>query len=449
MLNSRIMHRLRDIDLDRVFQSALQRGYTSCELYSEFCYQSRMTVQDRIEDIRLFTTGGVSLRVNDGQSFLLFSTNAPTTETFLRFLGERVASQPTRQPAKREPALDLPSSSEKFAQLGQLSRQLWNEGGYVGIPQFLFEDKVKYFEVADHRGTYANGTEQSAGISLQWIVERHHSRVLCRADKHRGSIQALLQDLSLDSFRDRIKATTQPKAAWPAPKGEIPILWSSMAFSKLGLLFLRAFEGDLFLGNSSFLTRLSPLPLQFTVEDIPESDVARCDHEGSLRRPVMLLQEGKPRGLACNNRIAEQLAVSSTGHCRRESFQSHPTVGFWNPRIQGNRKVDGLLKQMEWGISVHDVEIAHFSPQTGEITLRIAEGYLVHHGEEGEAIEPLTLTTNLVELLSTISEFSEKCDTSGYPICKQGQQFITEITAPSAFSAALNVPGFVPTSHYW
>ena len=143
----------------------------------------------------------------------------------------------------------------------------------------------------------------------------------------------------LADFQTAVRNSIVSNSRWPVPSGDIPVLWSPRALAKLFLQFLRAFEGDMVLGNLSFLTSLPfPLELPFQVEDSPDPANIPCDHEGSPTRQVTLFNEGRPKALACNNSIAEQLAVSSTGHCRRESFQSTPTVGFWNPRIRGIRE---------------------------------------------------------------------------------------------------------------
>ncbi len=212
---------------------------------------------------------------------------------------------------------------------------------------------------------------------------------------------------------------------------------------------MRGFEGDLVAGNHSLLSSLAlPLALNFSIADSPESPPSDY-HEGSLRREVQLFDDGMPQAVATTRQVAEMLDTTPTGHCRRESFRDLPTVGFWNPRLKPKLSYDSLLDKVEWGISVRDVEVIRFSPRTSEIELELRENLLVHHGAEGEPVAPIRLEMKLGELLGSLEAFSATPETVGVMMRKHGQEFLTEVTTPSAVSSPLLLRGQVPLSHYW
>jgi predicted Zn-dependent protease len=271
----------------------------------------------------------------------------------------------------------------------------------------------------------------------------------------RISLHLFFEDLKRrNPFQEAARRARRLKNPWPAPYGEIPVLWSAPAMAKLCLQFLRGFEGDLVLRNLSFLGELPlPLKLPFYVEDRADNIPNRCDHEGSPTRSVLVFKEGRPKALAVDKRLASELAVRSTGHCRRESFQSAPTIGFWTPRLRPElgqeRPGSQLMEELQWGISVQDLEVLHFHPQTAEIRLRLTQLFLVHHGAEGESIAPVELSMNLIDLLQSLSGFSDDSRTEGFHVTKNQQRFLTEVTTPSALSHPISIPGSVPASHYW
>jgi predicted Zn-dependent protease len=317
-------------------------------------------------------------------------------------------------------------------------------------PALQYEESIKYFEVAHEATTLRGGVEESAELSAGWILCAHGQKERHHFERCSSSIEGLFQELKAQELGAAVRRSLASVAPWPAPQGEIPILWSARALSKIQLQFLRAFEGDLVLGNLSFLTDLRlPVSLPFAVEDRPDTERLACDNEGSPRRTVTVFNQGRPKALACNNRIAQQLAVPSTGHCRRQSFQSAPTVGFWNPRVVAFETAPQFERGLDWGLSVHDVDVLHHDLATGEITLRLRDTCLVHQGEEGEPVESVVIKANLIGLLQSLEHFSADSQTIGLSVIKNQQKFITEVSTPRAISRPLLIPGTVPTSHYW
>jgi hypothetical protein len=117
--------------------------------------------------------------------------------------------------------------------------------------------------------------------------------------------------------------------------------------------------------------------------------------------------------------------------------------------VRGQEETEEALAAMDWGLSVQDLEVIRFNPTTGEIRLRLDQVFLVHHGEEGECVEPFELESNLIVLLSKLTVFEREAKTTGLPVAKNHQRFLTELSVPAAVSRPLKIPGQVPLNHYW
>lgn len=456
---------LERIDIDKVFSAARSRGYTIAEIYAETSYRSTVDIhavsirgriighhEGKIEDVRLTTTGGIALRLSDGRMTRQLATNTISTRALLQLLGDAAADSAPREAALQPEEFPFGGMQEKVRALGHVSRAvLGMEGDGVKLPRFQYRDTVKYFEVVTSSGLTTQGREEAVEAAALWALEKdgklHHFRHETFADQ----IEKTLSDFTKrNPFQRRIENSIGLLSPWPAPQGNIPVLWSPRALSKLVLQFLRGFEGDLVLGNLSFLTELAlPLSLPFSVYDTPDTGRLPCDNEGSPRRKVAVFQEGRPKALACNNSVAEELQVPSTGHCRRESLYAAPTVGFWNPVLHAPQASGDLLLGMDWGISVRDLDVVRFHPTSGDIELKLTEALLVHHGEEGEWIAPVTISVNLLDLLQGLQQFGEHSETTGLQCAKRQQKFITEVSTPAAMSEPLPIPGDVPLNNYW
>jgi predicted Zn-dependent protease len=439
------------LDPERIFDATRQAGYLYCDLFCELGFQTRLRSQNRIEDVRFHTVQGAVLRAFDGHRNRTITTTDPTTEGLLKALGLPTPGGTPRDYFRGPiPVVDAAHTEDKFTFLTTFARQLWNDVSPVGMPAVTYEDSRRYTLTADSEGTLITGSEEQASIVAEWLMETEGKLVRRRAEHHRHDIESLLNDLKASPrLRERILNALADRQRWPAPQGPVPVLWSSLVFAKLNGLFLRAFEGDTFLAGRSFLSSAQGLPFRYRIEESIAPASAPTDHEGATRRTLVLLQDGKPRGLACNRHIAEQMGVASTGHARRTSYRDPATIALWAPRLIAEPTEDDLLGPMTQGLYVDDIEVLSFHTATGDIRFRLSEACLVHHGEKGEPIEPVLIDAHLPTLLQDCHQFSAATDVTGLRQCKAGQDFIVEITAPAALSLPLDIPGSVPPSNYW
>ena len=305
-----------------------------------------------------------------------------------------------------------------------------------------FYERRKQFAVCHtHRPLPVGGTEVEFAILGSWLEPQGQWRTTEIWETQR---EKLFSRAAQYFRRDHLNA--KGAKPWPMPSGNLPVHWSAEAMGKTLLPFIRAFEGDLVLGELSFLNKAS-LPLE-TALQIAESS-SGTDHEGIAHQPFTFFRKGQPTRLACDESTAKHFEVAPTGHCRRQSYRDKPTVGFWHPVVGSEAAEANLLQRMDRGIHVTDVEVLSFQPATGEIALNLKDCRLVHQGELGEALESTRLDTSLLQLIPSMKAFSQTQATTVMPIRKQKQSFLTQITAPEALSPELMIPGTVPSNQYW
>lgn len=398
------------------------------ESYSEETHSVTAAFHGRADDIRFTTRRGTAVRgIESGIYRQTFSAAVGLAET--------------------KPPAELAEGASALLQLARSAFAVQSE--FLQSPFVTATLSSRRYQVARGDGDGVSGIEQSAEIVATWNFQGTDGKHEHQWERARASIRGLIEEAQSGAgLVNAVKASMQQKTRWPAPRGNVPVLWSARAVAKLQMLFLRAFEGDRVLRGHSFLTDSDLRDLAFTLEDRPPAAGEAFDHEGSPRRIVTLLRDGRPTALACNRRVAEELEVAPTGHARRQSFESTATVGFWHPHLEGRNKGANLLPSMDHGISVHDFEVVRFDSTSGEAELRL-NAVLVHHGAEGEALEPIVLRVPLLELMASLREFEEARLTTGLAVGKQSQRVFSEVTAGRALSRPLLIPGSVPLHHYW
>ncbi|MBY0369951.1 hypothetical protein K2X33_04640 [bacterium] len=430
-------------ELETFFGHLETLGLSQPEIYWEQTQSASLALRGKIEELRLSRHQGIALRCFRGPQALQFFSSD------LQGLRDSVDGKtPPRLALAEAPGHTSPlleATQPIFAAL-RAAFSLQNEKiGGQRAEGILTE---RHYWVARPGQPASEGREQSGTLRTHWWVQEQ-ARVAHRWQCHRANLEGLVEELrGAEGLANAIRKSTVSSVLWPAPEGPLPVLWSARAIAALQTLFLRAFEGDRLLGDRSFLTLLPlPLSLAFTLED--RAATGCSDHEGHLKKNTPLLRAGRPAALACNRRVAEQLEVAPTGHARRESYETPATLGFWNPHVEGQVQSACLLAEMERGLSVREIEVQAFDTATGQARIRLTECYLVHHGAEGEKVEPIELSLPLVSLLETLSRFEKNKRTTGVAIDKQNQSLVTEISAPAALSERFPLPGSVPASHYW
>jgi len=150
--------------------------------------------------------------------------------------------------------------------------------------------------------------------------------------------------------------------------------------------------------NDSF--KKSVFSKKITIVEDPNNDnyigKRLFDNEGTLTYYKKIVEDGVFSCKLYNNKFASKDNTKSTGN----------SYGVRNMYIvPGEKTFDDLMKQMEFGILIDNVEGLHagINKTTGNISLQ-AEGYLIENGKKSKPLNMIVLSTNIFELLNNVIE---------------------------------------------
>lgn len=134
------------------------------------------------------------------------------------------------------------------------------------------------------------------------------------------------------------------------------------------------------------------------------------DGEGMPQHPTVLLENGVLRQLLHSSYTArkEGSKAASTGNASRGSYRSLPGVGSTNLVLaQGEGSLQDLLKRVGAGLYVESLAGLHsgVNPVTGEISVGVT-GRLIEAGEAGRAVREVTIATDFISLLRSVSDIA-------------------------------------------
>jgi PmbA protein len=132
---------------------------------------------------------------------------------------------------------------------------------------------------------------------------------------------------------------------------------------------------------------------------------APFDGEGAPTRRTPLIEDGRLLGFLYDSRTARRAERATTGNARRGSYRAPPSVGTTNLLIErGERDLAGLVAQAGEGLYVTDVAGLHsgVNPVSGTFSVG-ASGRLIEGGELGAPVRELTIASDLVSMLKSVS----------------------------------------------
>jgi PmbA protein len=139
-----------------------------------------------------------------------------------------------------------------------------------------------------------------------------------------------------------------------------------------------------------------------TVSDGPST--TPFDGEGSPRRRIPLLEDGRLLTFLFDSRTARKAGRSTTGSAVRSSYRTPPSVGTGNLVVEeGERSLEELLRAAGDGLYVTDVVGLHsgVNPVSGTFSVG-ATGRLIEGGELGRPVREITIASDLVTMLRSV-----------------------------------------------
>jgi predicted Zn-dependent protease len=440
-----------DVDsLALFFEQAHALGYSHCELYAEQADIVTSAFLGATDQWSASSRNGIAFTaLKDQKSVRFFHHGKDLSLLLCTLQGVKPREAEGTQKTAQSPCPQ--NLFETTMQLLQVARSAFaSSNERLQSPQLQSTVMHRKYWVARESGPVHCGEEQSAEVVSDWIV-KSETPSLHQWECARSSWLSLVEEIqSPDGLVACVKRSLKETVLWPAPNGEMAVLWSASSVAVLHALFLKAFDGERVLSERSFLNALSlPLALTYSIEDSPSAYQPRVDHEGVPTRPTAIFKEGRPTVLSCTNETALALEVAPTGHAYRSSFKARPKSRFWNPKVLGSKTVDAVLPLIERGISVREVETVSYNARSGDVVLKLKRCHLIHQGAEGEAVEPVVLHTSLIALLESLTLFETSSKTTGVAFGHSPGVRFVEVTAPAALSRPLPFPGTVPADHYW
>jgi len=125
------------------------------------------------------------------------------------------------------------------------------------------------------------------------------------------------------------------------------------------------------------------------------------DGEGTARRPLTVIHQGRLAGLLHNSYTAGKAGTESTGHGTHSGGISPTNL---RPAL-GDRSADELLAEVDDGIYLESGEIRP-DPASGDISASIDFGFLVRGGERVHPVESAMLGGNVFDLLQRLDAVS-------------------------------------------
>jgi PmbA protein len=134
------------------------------------------------------------------------------------------------------------------------------------------------------------------------------------------------------------------------------------------------------------------------------------DGEGSPTRRTPLIEGGRLLTFLFDARTARKAGRTTTANASRGSYRSQPSVGTSNLTLEpGPADLEALLREAGSGLLVTDVAGLHsgVNPVSGTFSVG-ASGRLIENGEAATPVRELTIASDLVSMLQSVSALGSK-----------------------------------------
>ena len=132
------------------------------------------------------------------------------------------------------------------------------------------------------------------------------------------------------------------------------------------------------------------------------------DGEGTPAQRTHVVEDGTLRSLLFDLSYAGKLKASSTGNCRRESFEGLPMNGVTNLLIEpGTSTVEELIAAAGSGLLVTELMGLHTAnPVSGDFSVG-ASGFKIKDGKIDHPVKGIAIAGNLVDLFGSVLEVGD------------------------------------------
>lgn len=292
-------------------------------------------------------------------------------------------------------------------------------------------DMDQRIQIANTEGVYADDRRVRTRIRFTMVAERENRQTgFVGPGAMRGA--EFFEIVSLEEqAKEAARRASSMLGAKTCPVGRMPVI---IANGFGGLFFHEAcghsLEGSsVSNGCSEFAYKIGEKVASEKVTLVDDGTIPGewgslgIDDEGVLTRKNILIERGILKGYLLDRMNARRMGLSPTGSSRRESYRFAPVSRMTNTYIvPGNDRFEDMLKSIDKGLFVKDINAGSVDPATGEFNFNTGETYLIENGEITVPLTSATLIGTGREILPKIDMVSDDFALGqGYCYARSGQ----------------------------
>ncbi|MDR1399901.1 MAG: TldD/PmbA family protein [Treponema sp.] len=440
---------------EKLFVAALDKGFKDCEVF----YSSGTALNLKVFDgeLREYKNAG-----NAGLSFRGTYRNGKMGYAYTERLGEDIIPFLVENAAQNAEIIEDTDIEELFAGSSSYPQvKTWDES----LAKLPVADKITIalkvesaaraadprvkgvdwcglatnegeIRIANSLGLNLCKRENFAGVWSTPRVQGDDGQVKQQGDFWNGKDLALFDPTAFG--RCTAECALSHLGAKSVSTGKYAIIFTGTAMSDLLDCFWSVFSAEQAqkgfsllkgkigtqVGSAALSIRDDPL-----LDQLPGSGAFDC--EGVATKNKVIIENGVFRTFLHNRKTARKDGVEPTGNASKRSFKSSVAIGPRNLYIIPSAKTQAeLLAEMSEGLLIDSLAGLHSgaNPVSGDFSVS-AEGYEVHGGKKGRAVEQITLASNFFMLLQDVVGVAADLEFKG------------NVSSPSVWVRELSVSG--------
>ncbi len=440
-----------DNNIERILESASSDGY-DCEVFGEVSNQLKIEVyKGELESIDRSRDEGIGIRLMKDGRIGFTSTNDLSDEGISAAIREAKITAACSIRSDVDPLADMigPGESaetdlslfekdmtaQKIESVRQMEKAALEFDRYIENTEGAgYSESFGDVYVASTKGFIRREKRGACSCSISAVA---------RKDREVRSGWYFSQGVDIGALdftntgREAAKRASTLLDARKIPSRRYPAVMDAAAFTEIIYLLQQGLSAEMVLkGTTVFAEKMAKraAPDIVTLIDDPFLEGgcfnAAFDDEGVPKKRYLLIGSGIVEGFLHNAWSSRKMGLPSTGNAVRESYKEQPVPGPSNLYLApGQGNLDGMIAQIDEGVYILNVMGMHTAdPISGDFSVGIS-GLFIKGGETRYAINEMTISGNILDLLSGIREIGSQL------------VFIGQYGAPPVLIEGLSISG--------
>lgn len=358
------------------------------DLYLERRLELRLHVRRSARWIEECRTEGTAVRTRTENRHEIVAANGTSPKTIAQLLSGRLDTRELHlQRPLPPPDLDAPRNWKDTV-------EAWVDATSLGDATVLI-------------------LERRAAVIRPGQWREVHTPLLIRLETPTTDSSSLLATWNHTSLSQWATLMNEPaqRRVWRPNAGEqLPVIFTAgTAGVLMHELVGHLLEGDVLCNGGSALEHTEESivgpPTLSVIDDPTRFDLPGAftsDDEGVLAEPISLLSGGVVCGALCDRFTASQLG-RTPGRGRRAAWNRAPVPRMSNVVVPpGQTTPEALENDLKNGLVVTRLSGASVDPRSGQVILRVEQGWEVRHGRRRRALAPFELGGDVLGVLRSI-----------------------------------------------